>query len=180
MSSCTQSAELQSSYKNDPLFFWWTHSFWSASAVLGQLLSGYLKVESAPVLFSEAAFLKPALPHPAPRWLQADVSTRAFPLVGKYLQRNLCGKFSILPSEHVSLFSPLRFQSFSDLFMRGFPMCGNLLSSCLPSPGFSYPSQNTLVSFPYLTPMKLTCLSGSLRPSASIQKMFCGSCSTCR
>lgn len=48
---------------------------------------------------------------------------------------------------HVSLFSPLRFQSFSDPSVRGFPMCGNLLSSCLPSPGFSYSSQNHLSPF---------------------------------
>lgn len=78
---------------------------WSASAVLGQPSQGIWKGVS-PSPLSEAAFLKPALPHPAPRWLQADVSTRAASRLGSTLQRNLCGKFSpfcLQSTSHCSL-----------------------------------------------------------------------------
>lgn len=161
-------------------FFWWTHSFPGLPLLCWASPLRVSERESAPVLSLRTAFLKPALPHPAPAgcrqmWAQELLLGWEVPFSAISVL-----SFSILPSRAVSLFSPLRFQSFSDLSMRG-SLCVETSSPHVSLlQGFSYPSQNNLSPFSYLTPMKLTCLSGSLRPSASIQKMFCGSCSTCR
>ena len=68
---------------------------------------------------------------------------------------------------------------------RGFLVCGNLSSFAVPSHWCrSYPYSFVSVFFFFLLPYPgtwgVSCLLGGLRFSASIQKVFCRSCSTCR
>ena len=65
----------------------------------------------------------------------------------------------------------------------GFLLCGNFSSFTTPSPGqVSIPKSFVFVSvfyvLDYLLLKRLGCLSGCLVSSTSIQKLFCGSCST--
>ena len=78
----------------------------------------------------------------------------------------------------------LRFHNFLQTRLsEGFLLCGNFSSFTTPSPGWiSIPK--SFVSFfifyilSYFLSKRLGCLSGCLMSSASIQKLFCGSCST--
>ena len=69
--------------------------------------------------------------------------------------------------------------------VRGFPAVWKFSSFMTPSPGqFSVPNSfiSLLVFYilPYLLSKRMGCLSGCLVSSASIQKLFCGSCSAFR
>ena len=67
--------------------------------------------------------------------------------------------------------------------VRAFPDAWNVSSFTTPSPGWVF-IPNSLVSLfvfyilSYLLSKRMGCLSGCLLSSASIQKLFCGSCST--
>lgn len=120
---------------------------WSASAGLCQPPQGIWK-QSAPALFLRPPPWSPRLHTQRPArcrqmWAHELLLSWEVPFSTVFVVNFLRFAFRA----HVTLFSPLRFQSFSDPSVRGFPMCGNLLSSCLPSPGFSYPSQNRLSPF---------------------------------
>ena len=78
---------------------------------------------------------------------------------------------------------PLRFQSFPlTCLWEGFRLCGNFSSFTTPSPGqVSFPKSFVSVFvfyiLSYLLSKRSGCLSGCLVFSASVQKLFCGSCS---
>ena len=78
----------------------------------------------------------------------------------------------------------LRFHnSLQTCLSEGFLLCGNFSSFTTPSPGWisipkSFVSVLIFYILSYFLSKRLGCLSGCLMSSASIQKLFCGSCST--
>ena len=81
------------------------------------------------------------------------------------------------------LYCPLRFQSSPQTHLwEGFLPCGGFSSFTTPSPGWvsvpnSFVSLFVIYILSYLLSKRMGCLSGCLVSSASIQKLFCGSCS---
>ena len=81
------------------------------------------------------------------------------------------------------LFCPLRFQNSPQTQLwEGFLLCGNFSSFKIPSPGQvsvpnSFVSLFVLYILSLLLSKRMGCLSGRLVCSASIQKLFCKSCS---
>ena len=123
--------------------------------------------------------MQPAPPCPAPtHWWWTRVS-------GPLLHWQLClGVYSVFFFFSPSwLCCPLRFQnSPQTLLCEGFLLCGDFSSFLTPSPGWVSVPKSFLWVFvfyilSYLLLKRLGCLSGCLVSSASIQKLFCGSCS---
>ena len=122
---------------------------------------------------------RPEPPHPAPTCHKRVSHVRA--KMVKFLH------FAF--GTPVSLCFPLRFWSSLPLtlLVRGFPSMQKsfLLQDWLPPQGAG-PHPKFFVPFfvfylsPYLIPRRLACLSVNLGSSASVQKVFCGNCSTCR
>ena len=142
----------------------------------------------APSGYLRGSQLQPSAGRPIP---EAHASAPSAPLAAGRRQHLSCfsvGKYRSAQSPwwifcfafraHVSLCSALRFPW--PRLWGGF-LCVESSSPrvSLPQGAVTHPKIVRL-PFPYLTPMKLIRLSGSLRSSASIQKTFCGSCSVCR
>ena len=99
-----------------------------------------------------------------------------------WLDKDLCGEFSVLPPEHLLLHSRLRFQNHPlDPTSEGVSeYLETLTPSRLPPQG-SGPQPQILFYLCLLTYHTLRRLAyhfGSLGSSVSIQKVFCRSCST--
>ena len=109
-----------------------------------------------------------------------DRSVWATSLLTVAVRHLFCGVLIFFFSQ---LCCPLRFQnSLQTRLWEGFLLCGNFSSFTIPSPGqVSVP--NSFVSLfvfyilSYLLSKRMGCLSGCLVCSASIQKLFCESCS---
>lgn len=119
------------------------------------------------------------------------------PLLGweVLFDKNLCCEFSALPLKylllHLSMCSPLRCGKLPPaLPLRGFPSVWNISFFVTPSPGCIpweiHPHCQIpclpfyLYLLPYLILRRLACPFGSLGSSASFQKVYYWSCSTCR
>lgn len=148
-----------------------------------------------PSSLPDVQFLNPQPEHPAPLTVGGHGSVSHF-LAGKCcLIKNLCCEFSALPLEHLllhlSMCSPLRCGKLPPaLPLRGFPSVWKhfLLRDSSPGciPWEMHPHCKILCLpfylylLPYLILRRLACPFGSLGSSASVQKVFCWSCSTCR
>ena len=122
--------------------------------------------------------MQPAPPCPGPtHWWQIQVS-------GQLLRWQLwLGTYSVgfffFPPSFVAL---LKFQNPPQTCLwEGFQLCGNFLTT--PSPGWvSIPKSFVFVFLFYILSYRLSkrmgCLYGCMVSSASIHKLFCGSCST--
>ena len=100
-------------------------------------------------------------------------------------QQSLWWIISILPSEHLLLYSPQRFHSI--LFphpSEGFQVWGNFPPSWSPLRGTDACSKSFVSIFPYILPYfilwRLVCLFGSLGSSANFQKVYWRIYFTCR
>ena len=102
----------------------------------------------------------------------------------------LCGSLSALPSTPLLLRSPPWLRSFplrhpASLPVKGLPSVWKLFLLNSPLLEVQVPSLFFCLCFfffllPYPGTWGISCLLGSLRSSASIQYVFCRSCSTCR